>query len=67
MVNTVLGKGLLPVSCQAIIWTNTNFLPVGLLWTNFCKISIKFKIFLQENAFENVVFKVSAILFGSQW
>ena len=37
------------------------------LWTNFIQISAGiFKIFIQENAFENVVRKMTAILSWSQ-
>ena len=41
------GNGLALVWCQAITWTNDQ----------------NTKIFIQENAFENVICKMSAILF----
>ena len=41
---------------QAIIWTNAWILLIGLLGTNFSE------IFIHENAFENVVCEMAAIL-----
>ena len=46
------GNGLSPIRRQAITWTNAGLLSIGLLGTNFNRNSI---IFIQENAFENVV------------
>ena len=47
-------NGFSPVWCQAIIWTNASLLPVlPPPWTNFCE--IQNNIFIQENAFANVI------------
>ena len=51
------GNGLSPGRRQAIIWTNAGILLIGPLGTNF---------FIQENAFENVVWKMAAILYRPQ-
>ena len=61
---TVIGSdnGLSPGRRQAIIWTNAGILLIGPLGTNFSEIFIKMDIFIQENAFENVVWKMAAIL-----
>ena len=61
-------NGLSPDRCQAIIWTNVGILLNGphrkkLQW-NFNRNSY---IFIQENAFENVVCKMTAILFRPQY
>ena len=52
-----------PIRCQAINKTNAWLLSIGPLWTklqwNFHQNS---KFFIQENAFENVVFEMAAIL-----
>ena len=61
---TIIGSdnGLSPGRCQAIIWTNAGILLIRCLGKN----SVKFKwnpyIFIQENAIENVVWKMAAIL-----
>ena len=59
---TIIGSyiGLLPGQRQAIIWTNDKKLLIGPLRTNLSEIIIK--IFIQENVFENVVWKMLAIL-----
>ena len=49
-------NGLSLVRCQAIIGTNAGLLSVGRLRTNFIE------IWMDENAFENVVLKLAAIL-----
>ena len=64
---TIIGSdnGLSPGRRQAIIWTNAGILFIGPLGTNFSEILLKIHIhshFIQENAFENVVWKMSAIL-----
>ena len=51
--------GLSPDRCQAIIWTNAGILLIQTLGTNFCKIHT---FFIQENAFENVICEMVAIL-----
>ena len=53
---------LLPTRCQAITSTNDGLLSIGHLGTNFTEISIKnMRIFIQENGFENVIYKMAAI------
>ena len=63
---TIIGSadnGLSPGRHQAIFWTNTGILSMGHLGTNFNEISLKKSyIFIQENPFENVVWKMVAIL-----
>ena len=57
------GNGLLTGQRQAIIWTNAGILLIGTLGTNFSEISNQMSfIFIQENAYENVVWKMAAIL-----
>ena len=58
-------NGLSPEQHQAIIWTNAEILLIGPLGTNFSKILIEIDayIFIQENAFENVVWEMAAVLF----
>ena len=55
---TIIGShnGLSPGRHQVIIWTNANILLIGPLGTNFSEILI------QENAFENLVWIMAAIL-----
>ena len=56
---------LSPWRRPAIIWTNAGILLIGPLG----KTSVKFRnsnIFIQENPFENVVWKMAAILFRPQ-
>ena len=58
-------NGLSPGRRQAIIWTNAGILLIGPLGTNFSEILIEINyIFIQENAFENVVWKMAAICLG---
>ena len=62
------GNGLSPVWCQAITWTNADFLSTGPLGTNFSEIQIKMQnLLINENAFENVVCKMVAILLRWRW
>ena len=56
------GNGLSPVWHQTITWANAGLLSIGPLGTNFSEIRIKIQIFIDENAIENVVRKMSAIL-----
>ena len=58
---TIIGSdnGLSPGRHQAIIWTNAGILLIGPLGTNFNRNSY---IFIQENPFETVVWKMAAIL-----
>ena len=61
---TIIGSdnGLSPDRRQAIIWTNAGILSIDLLGTKLSEISIAIHIFIQENASENVVWKMAAIL-----
>ena len=62
---TIIGSdnGLSPGRRQAIIWTNAGVMFTGPLGANFSEILIEiFYIFIQENAFGNVVWKMTAIL-----
>ena len=51
-----------PGQRQAIIWTKAGILVIGPLETNFSDILIEIQIFIQGNAFENVVFEIAAVL-----
>ena len=57
-------NGLSPGQREAIIWTNSGILLPGPLGTKFSEISIGINtdIVIQENAFQNVVHNVAAIL-----
>ena len=58
-------NGLSPGRRQAIIWTNAGILLIGPLGTNFSEILIGISnIFIQENAFENVVCELASICLG---
>ena len=61
---TIIGSdnGLLPDRRQAIIWTNAGILLIGPLGTNFNEILIKIYTVIEENAFENVAWKMVVIL-----
>ena len=74
--STTIGSdnSLSPDRHQAIIWTNIGILLIGPLGTNFSEILIEIYtwlrnlyIFIQENAFENVVWKMVAILSQLQY
>ena len=54
----VSDDGLSPGRRQAIIWTNAGILLTGPLGKNFSG------IFIQENAFENIVCEMVAICLG---
>ena len=62
---TIIGSdnGLSPGRRHAIIWTNDGSMYIGTLGTNVSENSY---IFIQENAFENVVCKMAVILFRPQ-
>ena len=66
---TTIGSdnGLSPGRRQAIIWTNAVILLIRPLGTSFSEILLKMYIFIQENAFENALWKTSAILFPPQF
>ena len=56
-------NGESPSRCQAIILTNAGILLNGPLGANFSVMLIKnLYILIHENAFENVVWKIAAIL-----
>ena len=61
---TIIGSdnGLSPGWWQAIIWTNSGIFLIGPSETNFREIFIEIYSFIKENAFENVVWKMEAIL-----
>ena len=62
---TIIGSdnGLAPGRHQAIIWTNARILLTGPLETNFNEIVSEFHIsFIHENPFQNIVWKMTAIL-----
>ena len=67
---TIIGSnnGLSPGRCQAIIWTNAGTL---FNWTLRNKLQWNFNrnsyIFIQENTFENVIRKMTAILSRGRW
>ena len=59
---TIIGSdnGLLPDQRQVIMWTSAGILLIGPLGTNFREIvhqNQNWYIFIQENAFENVIWK----------
>ena len=52
---------------QAIIWTNARILLIAPLGANFCEFFYQNSyIFIQENAFEKLIYKIAAILFQPQ-
>ena len=61
---TIIGSdnGLSPGRCQAIIWTNAGIMFIWTLGTNFSEILSEIHRFIQENAFQNVVCQMAAIL-----
>ena len=58
-------KGLSPGLHQANIWTNAGILLIDPLGTNFSEIVID--IYIRENAYENVVWKMAANLSQPQY
>ena len=61
-------NGVSPGRHRAIIWPNAGIISIGLLGTYFSEILIQIHIFfIQENAFENVVRKLAAILSRPQY
>ena len=56
---------LLPVKCEAIIQINAHILVLEPLATNFSDINKTIVIRIQENWFENVIYKMLPILFWS--
>ena len=61
----VSDNGLTPGQRQTISWTYDWILLIGPLETNFSEIVIKIhKIFVPENAFETVVWKLGTIFIG---
>ena len=66
---TIVGSdnGLSPSRHQFIIWTNAGILLIGPLETNFSDFFYQHPyIFIQENVFENVTWKMEAILLRPQ-
>ena len=64
---TIIGSdnGLSPQQRQAIIWPKAGIL---IIVTNFGQILSEIQnIFIQENAFGNVICKMASILSWSQW
>ena len=61
-VCVILGSdnGLLTGGHQAIIWTSAGIFFIKSTASNFIDFEVKF-IFIQENAFENVICKMAAI------
>ena len=57
--------GLLPVRCQAIIWSTVDLLPSGTWWTNFSGIWNKTQL-SDEIVFKCVVCKMAVILLRSK-
>ena len=67
---TIIGSdnGLSPGRRRAIIRTNAGILLIGTLGTNFSEILIEIHtFFIQENAFEKVVWKMASILSRPQY
>ena len=63
LTSIVSDNGLSPGRRQAIIRTNAGIFLIRPLGTNFREIVIEISnIFIQENAFESVVFETAAIL-----
>ena len=59
----VSDNGTSPDRCQDIIWTTAGILLIGPLGTNFNEIFYQNScIYIQENAFKNIVCKTAAIL-----
>ena len=54
-------NGLSPGRHQAIIWTNAGILLIWPLGTKLCNDNQNSYIFLLENTFENVIWKIAAI------
>ena len=59
-------NGLAPIRCQAIILINTVLL-IGPLGTNSSEILITIQTFHSQNAFENIVCEIAAILSRGGW
>ena len=61
-------NGLSPGRRQAIIWTSAGILLTGTLGTKFSagNLNRNLYIFIQEHAFENIVWKMATILSRSQ-
>ena len=61
---TIIGSdnGLSPGRRKAIIWTNAGILLIRSLGTNFNEMNRNSNIFIHENAFESVIWKIAAIL-----
>ena len=67
-VCTGSGNGLSPIRHQAITWTNATLMSIGPLGTNFNEIlNQNTKLFIHENALENVFCEMAAILSRGEW
>ena len=55
-------NGVSPYRYQAIIWTNAGILLIVPLGTNFSEFLIEIMYSIHENALENAVWKMAAIL-----
>ena len=66
---TIIGlhNGLSPGRRQAIIWTNAGILLIVHLGKNQWNIDRNSYIFIQENAFVNVVCQMASILYRHQY
>ena len=63
-----LDNGPLPDPRQVIVWTNAGILLIGPLGTSFIQnLNRNLCIFIQENAFENVIWQMTAILSWPQY
>ena len=61
-VNIGSDNGLSPGRHQAVTWTDADLLLFGPLWRNLSEILINTKLFIHENAFEDIVCKMAVIL-----
>ena len=59
-----LNYGLSPRRRYAMIWTNAGILFILPFWTKFSEILIEIHVYIQENAFENVVWEMADIFLG---
>ena len=71
-VNIGSDNGLSPIRRQAITRTNADLLLIGRLEQTSVKYESKYKTFIHDafvndNAFGNIVCKITAILSGGRW
>ena len=60
-------NGLLPIRRHAIIWTSAGLLPIRPLGTIGEILPKCYKLFIHENAYENIVCEKTAILSRWRW